>query len=329
MVRRLSRVVTGALLVLPLSACIFVLSPFPATLSQVVARSDLSTVVPAGQGQMYRPFIVTPTGGDFVILLSNAMSVDPVAVVLDSDLHLIQTYTSSQLSAWGFTGGWLAITDAIGDAVIGSLRFSASELSTVGAAPTGGSIGTSLNSPGFGSPSNGTNEVNFTVAGNLLTYSRYSNWASLGTSSGLQINAAGGSYWIEAVFNVDDTVGAGSVVLVLTEAGNSSNVTFVALPLVDVTLNTLLSPLLSAYPSRSYTNLQASSIGFAGDSIVAYSYDAGLLNRYSPSTFDKISSLLVGRTGRHDPKYAYKATGGWSVVFDPESRTLDKVANWW
>ena len=47
MVKGPLRLLAIVILALPLSACIFVASVFPATLSQIVARADLSAVIPA------------------------------------------------------------------------------------------------------------------------------------------------------------------------------------------------------------------------------------------------------------------------------------------
>jgi hypothetical protein len=332
MVARLIRLFAAALLLLPLSACIFVLSPFPATLSQVVAKTDLSSLIPAGSGNGYRPFIVSPTGGEFVLLMSYGS--DPVVIVMDSNLAFIQSYTLGQLQTLYTSydpGGHLAMTNAEGNAEISNVAFSAMDLSSVGAGPSWVGNATLL-SPGFGSPTAQKDVIDFdAAAGNSLGYVIWPWFYPPGTDipCGVTlINASGGSYQVEAVFDVDDTPSAGEVVLVLSDNGNSSHVTLVAIPLYDILNGSVASPLLSNYASKTLSNIASSSIGFAGDCIVAYSQDSGSLKRYSLSTFEEISSLPVGEVS-YRIQYAYNASGGYSVVYDPDARTITKVANWW
>ncbi len=63
MVRNLVRLLVTAAVALSLASCFFALTAFPPTLTQVLARADLSSVIPAGAGSQYQPYIVTPTGG--------------------------------------------------------------------------------------------------------------------------------------------------------------------------------------------------------------------------------------------------------------------------
>jgi len=330
MVRHAWHAAAAAALTLPLSACVFFLSPFPATLSQVVAKTDLSSVIPAADADSYQPCVLTPTGGDFVVLMKPNSSTDPCALVLDSDLHLIQSYTHSQLALSG--GGGFAITDASGDAALGGVSFTTSALAQ-GLAPSGSLNGTRLSAPSFSSPNAGKNDVNFPYSGSTITYQQYSLWSSTPDSPThtAQVDAAGNSYQVEGVYNVDDTPAAGSVVLVLSEQGDSSHVTFVRIPLYDLTTSATgfpKSPLLSNYTWKSYDSVPSSSIGFAGDCMVGYSENDRALNRYSLSNFDVIQSLPIGSSD-YRLQYAYRPSGGYAVIYDPTARTLTKVANWW
>ena len=164
MVGKLARLIAALVMVVPLASCVFVLSVFPATLSQVVARNDLSAVVPASQASSYRPFIVTPSGGEFVLLVNANSAAGPLLVVMDSNLMLIQTYTAPTLTPLGYTGGSTVMTDSNQDAIVGSIVFAAPELAA-GGLPAGGGIGTTLNGPSFGSPNGLINEANFSVTG--------------------------------------------------------------------------------------------------------------------------------------------------------------------
>ncbi|HTO23810.1 MAG TPA: hypothetical protein VMQ10_15155 [Spirochaetia bacterium] len=329
MVTRVARIVAAAALVLPLTTCVFFLSPFPGTLSQVVAKADVSALIPAADADSYQPCVLTPTGGDYVVLVKQYSSADPCALVFDSSLNFIQSYTHSQLGISG--GGAFAMTDASGNAAMGGAAFTASDLAQ-GAGASASSPLVQLSAPGFSSPNALKNDVNFPLNGSTITYQQFSSWISADSPPHTaQVDAAGNSYQVVGVYNVDDTPAAGAVVLVLSQQNNSSNVTFVRIPLYDLTAsitNSLKSPLLSNYTWKNYDNVPASSIGFAGDCMVGYSESNRALNRYSLSNFEVIQSLPIGNSDYH-LQYAYKPTGGYSVVYDPTARTLTKVANWW
>ena len=141
--------------------------------------------------------------------------------------------------------------------------------------------------------------------------------------------SSGGNYRVEAVYDVDDTKTAGEVVLVLGD--NNSNAWCVAVPLSDMIGNLVSTQpsLLGSYPSLSLSNVDSSSIGCDGDSIVVYNYSSGSLDRYSVKPpFNMLGSLSVGNNSGQK-EYAYRIAGGYSVVYDPTTRILTKVANWW
>lgn len=332
MVKTLVRLLATAAIVLSLASCFFALSAFPPTLSQIVARADLSGTIPAGAGSLYQVYIVTPTGGEFVILLNTSGSMDPAAVIMDSNLHLIQTYTLAQYGTWGITSGSTLMTDATGNVALRDHYFTASDLATMNQPPSGTLSGASLNGPALSSPAASLNDVNFQVAAGNLTYIQYnSSWGLPFASGPFQVSSSGGNYQLIAVYNIDDTPAAGEVVLVLGDMGN--NIYFVAIPLFNILANSVVPPILSNYPYVTLANISNSSIGFAGDSLVAYNYNSNSLIRYSAKPpFNQLSSLSLGNnSGKNNGnlQYAYKMTGGYSVIFDQVARKLTKVANWW
>jgi hypothetical protein len=276
-------------------------------------------------------YIVTPTGGEFVILLNTSGSMDPATIVMDSNLNVIETYTLAQLTGWGVTPGGALLTDAAGNVAFSNGWFSAAELaSSNNPGPSGGTV--LLNGPGFSSPASSNNDVSFQAAGGNLNYSQYTSlW---GPNPGLvTVNGAvTGNYNVVAAYNVDDTPGAGEVVLVLSDMGN--NMYFVAIPLVNILSGTVTpGPLFGNYPYITLSNDSNSSVGFAGDSLVVYNYNSNSLVRYSAKPpFNQLSSLSLGNnSGKNNGnlQYAYKMTGGYSVVYDQVGRKLTKVANWW
>ncbi|MGO9308996.1 MAG: hypothetical protein ACLQDL_08245 [Spirochaetia bacterium] len=332
MVRILGRFMGAAAVTLSLASCIFGLTAFPPTLTQVLARADLSSVIPAGDGSQYQVYIVTPTGGEFVILLNTSGSMDPAAVIMDSSLHLIQTYTLAQFGTWFITSGSTLMTDAAGNVALKDHYFAASDLTTINQAPSGTLNAASLNGPGFCSPASSNNDVDFQVAGGNLTYTQYNSvWLLPFPRGPFQVSSTGANYQVVAVYDVDDTPAAGEVVLVLNDMSN--NMYFVAIPLVTILSGAVTPFILSNYPYVTLTNYSNSSIGFTGDSLVAYNYNSNSLVRFSAKPpFNQLSSLSQGNNnGKNNGniQYAYKMTGGYSVVFDQVARKLTKVANWW
>lgn len=259
--------------------------------------------------------------------------VDPVVFVMDSNLKLVQTFTLAQMTAWTYDGiGNFPMMNAEGNVEISNIAFSAGNFTTA-AGPSWVGHPT-VQFPGFGSPNANMNDINFTMAGgNSLTYSQW-NWfypSIVFNSAAVLVNGAGGNYNVLAVYDVDDTPAAGEVVLVLSDMSN--NMYLVAIPLFNILNNTVATPLFSSYPSTTLTNFSSSSIGFPGDSFVAYNYNSNSLVRYSAKPpFNQLNSLSMGNnSGKNNGnlKYAYKMTGGYSVVYDQVARTLTKVANWW
>ncbi|MGA2481447.1 MAG: hypothetical protein ABSG63_22140, partial [Spirochaetia bacterium] len=318
--------------VLPLSSCIFFFSAFSPLLTQVVARTDLSSVIPSGAAKDYAVYCVTayaPPQGEFVLLMNRNASVDPRVIVLDSSLNLIQTYTSAQLNGWGAFSGSTIMEEADQNIEIGNFGFSATNLLTVGASPSW-NANQSVFGPSFSSPLRQKNVINFQVTGvNVLTYSQWQWWTTNNFNAAVAIKStADTQFQVDAVYNIEDSLSAGRVILVLGEQG-SSTMHIVALPLAAVCTNTLLPALFDNYPHASYSNLDSSSVGFAGDCLVAYSYQDHALVRYSLTPpFGVLSTLPVGQ-GAHQITYAYKADGSYSVQLDQSTRMLTKVARWW
>ena len=269
MVRNLARFFMTAAIVLTLASCIFGMSVFPMNLTQVVARADLSAIVP-GRLRLTVPAVHRDAnGGEFVILIRRNSGIDPVVYVMDSDLTLIQSYSLAQLTAWYalYDGtAKFSMTNAEGNVEISNLAFSAGDLSTVGKSPSY-PPNAPVGQQGFRTPNGQKEDFNFRVTGgSTLTYEQW-NWFYAPfefNSNPVQVSASGGNYQVVAVYDVDDTPTAGEVVLVLSDQNNSSNVYFVAIPLVDIlTFGSVASPLFGSYPYRALNNLDASSIGFA------------------------------------------------------------------
>jgi hypothetical protein len=146
-------------------------------------------------------------------------------------------------------------------------------------------------------------------------------------------NAVQGNYNVVAVYDVNDSLtSTGEVILVINNFSNSTF--FIQIKLSDILNGTVRSPLLSNYSHASLSNLDPSSLGFVGDSLVGYNYNSNSLIRYSANPpFQQLNSLSLGNNNGNNSsnnlEYAYKMTGEYSVVYDENARTITKVANWW
>jgi hypothetical protein len=321
-------------LVLPLASCFIFFSAFPPTLTQVTARTDLSALVPAATAGDYEAYAVAatfPSYVPFVFLFNRNGSSDPRVVVLDANLNLIQSYTGAWLSGYGMSG-WLIMGLAEGNIEIGNLGFSAANLTLIGAGPSWVNLHT-IFTPSFATLLFQRNDMNFNISGgNTLTYSQYF-WTSNATTPSDFIpdptlpikSVADTQFEVAGVWSVEDSL---TVILVLREYDNDV-IHVLSLPLNDVFGNTLSAPLFDYYPHASFDNIDTSSVGFAGDCLVAYSYRDRALVRISLSPpFDVIQTLPVGQNP-HRVSTSYMLDGSFSVQFDKATRVLTKVEKWW
>jgi hypothetical protein len=329
MVKSTLRGLLVLLIVLPLASCIFFYSAFSPLLTQVTVRTDLSSIIPdAHDYQVYCVTAYAPPRGEFVILMNRNATAEPRIVVLDANLSLIQTYTTAWLNTWGFSGS-IIMEEAAQNIEIGSYGFSTTNLLTVGTNPSWTGRPPIFN-PSFGSFERQKDVINFQVTGgNTLSYSQWDwMWAPLDFNAVIGIKSpADTQFEVVGVYNAADSSTGGTVILVLSER-DSSAIDIVALPLDDVCTNALAAPLFDNYPHARYSNIETSSVGFAGDCLVAFSYQDMAMVRYSLTPpFDVLSKVPVSSSKQLI--YGYKADGRYSVQLDPRTRMLSKVAKWW
>jgi hypothetical protein len=318
------------LAILSLHACVFYLSPFSQTLTQMTAKRDLTGIITAGEGNNYQPFVVTTGGQDFVILTTGNISLEPQVIILDANLNMIQAFSSSQLLGWGaYSGYWVMIDDG-GYPVIGNYEFAASSLASVPAQNPFNLIPAALNRPSFSSASGIENYINFQLSGVDFQYTHISShWtATTATTYDIPIGGPSGLNGVQTAFNAVDNFLAGQVVLVLN-AGPTAY--FLSVPLSDFHSNivgTNVGGSLFGYPSKAMSNLESTSIGFAGNCLVAYSYDTQTINRYDLS-FNLIDTTTFTHPSNQQLEFSYKSIGGFFVTYNPSTLQLVKYATWW
>ena len=185
MVRVTLRAALVCAMALALSACILALSPFPLTLTQIVARKDLTGMIPAGSGSDYTPYAIragmAPATKDFVVLCSGNISDDPPVIILDSNLNLVQAYSASQLSGWGGLVGSQLLVDDGGYVVMSNFGLSVSNLTTVPTISPTEVPPTAVARPSFSSTYGYDDYVNFQASSGTLSYVH---WKSHSDSDG-------------------------------------------------------------------------------------------------------------------------------------------------
>ena len=334
MVRVTLRAALVFAMALALSACILALSPFPLTLTQIVARKDLTGMIPAGSGSDYTPYTIragmAPATKDFVVLCSGNISDDPPVIILDSDLNLVQAYSASQVLGWGGLFSSQLLVDDGGYVVMSYFGLSVSNLTTVPTVTPTELLSSAIAMPSFSSTYGCDDYINFQASGGILSYVHWkSHWTVTGTNTPIALGGSSSAqYSVLAVFNIQDT-NPGQVILVL---GSNSTIWLVSIPLIDFyndTVGVSVGGTVFGYPNTSIPNIDSSSIGFAGNCLVAYSYDTQTLNRYSLTPpFTIIDKLPVSKRATMQ-KDSYMQAGGFSVTFDPGTLQLTKIANWW
>jgi hypothetical protein len=163
-----------------------------------------------------------------------------------------------------------------------------------------------------------------------LTYTHVTSPWSGGKYSQLSVPLGGASgiqYYPQGAFNVDDNISTGQVVLVFNTNSGSSTY-FVSVPLEAFHSNAVRTILSSGYSPTTISNLESSSIGFAGNCLVAYSYDSQTLNRYDLS-FNLIDQVTFSQLHNEQLMFSYRQSGGFFVTFDPSTLQLTKYATWW
>jgi len=339
MVRKLRIAGMTAAVLLALGACqVLFVGVFPPAAGQLTAQADLSAQVAAGTASYFRLQVVSAGGSDYVLLFTN-FTFDSTKIhllILDSRLHILNTYTLAELVALPTAGdpfsGGFAMTDLAGQVVIGNLWFDA--------APDG-FVFSSKSPPGFqldhpsitGLPAYLYNEINFRItAGNLASDEYFPDWSysnSFSPPLGTPNPAPAGQLYLTGVF-ADRESAAAPNVLVFRDGG-SQRTYFLRIPKGDIASGYagLVTDIFTDYGASLVVkeNLDGESIAVTREGIVAYDNQEDALVRFTLDDPGSVSPLPLPRNGRMQVAAGFR--GDFCVLWDPDTRALTRYEKWW
>ena len=337
-----------ALLVLPvvlltLCSCgLFYASPFPLTLAQTMAQRDFSAEIDTSMEDRFQPYVIE-NGATRIILLvggypySTDAAGKPWLFALREDLSLIDSSNLFELESMtgGSFSGSGAVIDCSGFLVVGNLRFTftVDTITPVGVTGDVGNRG-GVGDRAFQAGPGMANIAQVGTSGKNLNWNSYDCTWNLVSGPFVQIRTAGPDLYLRAVL-AEPYPATGDVVLVLEEnLSDPSTSYFVRVPRVDFSggLDPFFLDLpFDNYPTFTKTNIEPRSLGITEDGIVAYSYETQEYMLFTFAAPDKPTTLRVGNLegDQKDQRASWSWSGGYSCVYDPRTRTLSKVAQWW
>jgi hypothetical protein len=306
-------------------------STFPAVVSQMTARSDLASRIPAGEASSFSIADVTAGGQDYIVLSSSLTTNGTRLVILDAGLNVLYSFSAQDVAGWGATlGSAPAKLDAMGHLVIGNLIFTAGAGGLV--FPPGMYGGVPL-TQGFQSHTGGAyNFIDFTASGNTLTFSQYfDTWLFDGTWT-FPLRAtpsANTNFSVKGIFADPDPTRQ-LAIIVLFDAGDSLD-HYLLIPLSVLNGASLSSPLLGPYEAFSKPSTDPDLMGYSNGGLVRFVPGVlpgtGAFVRSDLAGNDQSSQLPYSRTPRI--RQAFSPSGGSYVTFDVGTRVIARLTAWW
>jgi FAD/FMN-containing dehydrogenase len=327
----------GALMtcaVLALASCqLFLSGPFPAELSQVTARVDLSSTISASSASGFNLSILKAGTIEYVLLYSSDPTDSSRAhlVVLSPDLKVLNTYTEDDINSTvapvfiSFAGNSAVAHPSDGTIVIGNV---VATPSAGGLALSSKLLSSSLNSWTIVDPSLPKDTWSgFFVdqpTGSLIGTMYASDWSSSTPFS----KPLGRPVQLCGVFT--DPESAVSNVVILVFSDNNTLSFFQVRKNPDLMTGLVSIPFFTNPSSVLFTKngLSQNEIFTTSDSIIGYDYNSRSWVRFTPADPGSEARLSTG-VRKQDLKDAFSFSGGYYCTWDPDTRTLVRKADWW
>jgi hypothetical protein len=312
-------------------------SAFPQSLTQVIARQDLSSDISPSASQGFNLFAVEAGGFQYVLLFtdSSADNGRPHLIVMSSQLDVLNRFSLGDLNTLGgpFHGS-IALKDCNDRVAVGNFLFdpSAGGLSFFGTHPWDLRQPTMMVMTVPGSP---WIEGNFRTSAGTLVYDEYdSGWTDTFTPSGFLIGTPtpppSSPLQVAAAFTDPDSLTA-DVVLVFSD-GPSDRQYFPPVLKTDIDLpfpGLGAGSIFGSYPVYAVkTNLASSSIGYSRQGMVVYDFQSGALKRFTLGSPAAEVSMSFGRW-KEGMRLACQLSGESVYVWDPSECTVTRYARWW
>jgi hypothetical protein len=321
--------------VLGLGACQFAGSlfdsTFPADVSQMTARIDLSTRIPAADAASFSISDVTAGGSEYLVLSSGLAAGGTRLLILDSGLTVLFSFTAQDIAGWGATlGSAPAKLDAMGHLVIGNLIFSTGAGGLVFPPTMYGGIPLTT---GFESQTSGAyNFIDFSASGNNLTFSEYfDTWLFDGTWT-FPVRATPGAntnFSVKGIFS-DPDPSRQLAIIVLSDAGDSMD-HYLVIPLSGLNGGSLSGPLQSFYEVFSRASTDGNLMGYSNGGLIRFVPGGipgtGAFVRSDLGGTDQVRQLPYFRSLR--TRQAFSPSGGTYFTFDLDSRVVTRLTAWW
>ena len=306
-------------------------STFPAAFSQMTARRDLSSLVPASEASSFSMSDVTAGGREYVILSSSLTSDGTRLIIMDTGLNIILTLTGQDLAGMGGSlGAAPAKVDAMGHVLIGNVFFQ-TDASGLVFPPFVYSIPTS---PGFESPVGGNyNFIDFGASGNNFSYTEYYDtwiWTGSWTFPIRALPAANTSFSVHAVFSDPDPA-RHVAIIVLYDSGDSLD-HYLVIPLGDLNGGLLLTfPLQDFYEVFTKPATREDLLGYSNGGLIRFvpggSSGSGAFVRSDLSGADQPNQLQYFNLPAM--RQAFSPSGGTYFTFDLGTRIVTRLTAWW
>lgn len=346
MVKKLMTIgVSGTVLLL--SSCsvlsLFLISVFPVTATQTVARLDLSIDIPPENAKSFRLTELLSGGSRFYVLVSDQSSDGTCIFVMNESLELVQSWSYNELrNICGDFNGNCAMVDDFGSIVIGNLRFSYdpdTEKLTALYPPTS-PVPTPLRSEGFSLSGESENIANIRIdEGNSeLEYEVFgSDWFQDGGATYPVFKEAkignDGPYELTAVFV--DPAESGKVTIVMRLKSDDENEAYriVQIPKSHFSSTGMVSVnILDEYPNCRVDEAASELFGYSEDGLVMYQYRE---SNFVLFDIDPLVNSIISHETLHyykaptDVKTVYAMDGDFSYTFDRARRIVTKLVTWW
>lgn len=306
----------------------FTISTFPATASQLAAQQDLSRLIPESFARTFTLSTVTTGSVDLVFLATQAPYDGAHLIVMDKDLHILQTFSFQDLLNLGATfSNSGAQRGVLGDVVILGMDWTTSTGSLTPVA------GVNVSSQqGCSSVTDGTwNYAGIFIGGNQMNYQRFNTaWTTVVQSYGAYTISPDSTANFNLV-GVWDDPSITDVIVVLEETGTSLNY-WIPFPRVDFLSGLSFSPnLLQNYAYFTTPRSNNGLLFYSQNGLIKFQKESN----QQGGTFVRLD--MAGNTLPYSLRYtedtdfqiATRNAGGWYYEYNRTTRIVRKFSAWW
>jgi hypothetical protein len=308
-------------------------STFPASVTQITARHDVSSLVSAPDAYSFSIGDVATPGHEYVVLASTLSTSGIRLIFMDTDLNVLLTLTAQDIAALGGSITYAtAKRDAFDRILVGDILFPTNAAGLV-LPPTVQSW--IPQSAGFDSAVGGNfNLLGFDASGNGFSYNKFPDtWSPASSFGAFPILASPGantSFSVHGVFSDPDPARQYTL-FVLSDADTGLDHYFV-IPMTDLNSGVLASPLQSFYEVFTKPTTDPNLLGYANGGFIRFvpsggNARSGAFVRTDLSGNDQANQLPSYNLS--EIQIAYSQPSAFYFVYDMGTRSVTRMAAWW